>query len=675
MKVENASVSWLDSGLPYSSRHEDVYYSRDDELAESQHVFINANNLSQRWKDSSVDTQVFTLAELGFGSGLNFLQVARLWCDSNERPARLNYLAFEKYPLSNEQLQKIHQRWPELAVQSRELQQYYPDHSAGCHRLCLDNNITLDLYYGDAYSQLASRYAQAHTAIDCWFLDGFSPRLNQSLWDPQLFQLIAKASKQTTTLSTYSVAGSVRRALAAAGFEPEKIPGHGKKRHMLRASRAESSSPTAPDTKKTTPNTAEPWFELPAFAPRQRTAIVIGAGLAGCSTAYSLARRGWHVTVYDSADKPAAGASGNRQLALRCRLFKSHTSPAEFFLHGFLFAARQFHKLKKSAGVDWHDCGVLQLKNAMNKRSALSDGDLAALYCAQIINPLSVTDASVKAGTQLSDAAWHVPAGGWINPDSLCHAYLSHPNIELIAATDITKIERRNDTWAVADNCSEINHSELVVIANSYGATQFEQCRELPLQTVRGQLTEIQANDKSSGLKTVVSGERTVFPAAGHRHVVSASYSSDNSEAHSSKDDNVSNLSLAANNFADEKFLSSEIIADRVSQRCNSIDHLPVVGMLPDVPAMNKTYGQLGKNAKARFQTRGSYLPGLYINVGHGSNGLASGPLSGEFLAALINGENLPLSRAMINSISPTRFLIRNLKKQKESVSNAQNSA
>lgn len=665
MKIENASVSWLASGLPYSSRHEDVYYSRDDELAESQHVFINANNLSRRWVDSSAETGIFTIAELGFGSGLNFLQVARLWCDTPERPARLNYLAFEKYPLSNKQLQRIHRRWPELAVQSRELQQYYPDHSAGCHRLCLDNNITLDLYYGDAYSQLVSRYTQAHTAIDCWFLDGFSPPLNQSLWDPQLFQLIAKASKPTTTLSTYSVAGSVRKALKAAGFEPEKTPGHGRKRHMLRASRAVPSSSVA-DTTKTTSNSTEPWFELPAFVPRQKAAIVIGAGIAGCSTAYSLARRGYQVTVYDSADKPAAGASGNKQLALRCRLFKSHTSPAEFFLHGFLFAARQFHKLRKEAGVEWHDCGVLQLKNAMNKRSALSDRDLAALYSPQIVKPLSVTEASRQAGTQLSDAPWYVPAGGWINPDSLCHAYLSHPNIEFIPATDITKIERKNTTWAVTGNCSEINQSELVIIANSFGAMQFEQCREVPLQSVRGQLTEIQASAKSDGLKTVVSGERTVFPSTGHSHVVSASYSSDNPDSNSRGEDNASNLSLAANNFKDDEFLDSAIVADRVSQRCNSIDHLPVVGMLGDVPAMEEAYGQLGKNAKARFQTKGSYLPGVYINVGHGSNGLASCPLSGEFLAALINGENLPLSQAMINSISPTRFLIRNLKKQKK---------
>lgn len=666
MKIENASLNWLDSGLPYSSRYDDVYYSRDDELAESQHVFIRANNLQQRWSDSGVDAQVFTIAELGFGSGLNFMQVARLWSEAKQRPARLNYLAFEKYPLTCEQLRRIHQRWPGLAAQSNDLQQVYPDHSVGCHRLCLANNVTLDLYYGDAYSQLAARYAQSKTAIDCWFLDGFSPRQNPELWERQLFQLIAEASKPTTTLSTYSVAGSVRRALEETGFEIEKLPGHGNKRHMLRASRSMSSSSGGTDSHHPASLNREPWFELPDFAPCHRKAIVIGAGLAGCSTAYSLALRGWQVTVFDSADRPATGASGNAQLALRCRLFKSHTSPAEFFLHSFLFAARQFHKLRKEAGVDWHDCGVLQLSKAMNKRNALNDSDLTALYSEKIIKPLSLADASEKAGTQLRESAWHIPAGGWVDPDSLCRAYLSHPNIELVAGTGITRIERHGETWEVENSSSETSRSEIVVIANSYGAKQFEQSRELPLQAVRGQITELQSSSKSRGLKTVVSGERTVFPAKEHTHVLAASYSSDNPESIGSSEDNFKNLSLASSSFADGDFLGSDIVADRVSQRCNSIDHLPVVGMLPDAAAMRKAYARLTKNANAAFRSSGSYLPGLYINVGHGSNGLASCPLSGEFLAALISGENLPLSQAMINSISPARFLIRDLKKQKE---------
>ncbi|MCH7672724.1 MAG: hypothetical protein IIB72_11225, partial [Proteobacteria bacterium] len=55
---------------------------------------------------------------------------------------------------------------------------------------------------------------------------------------------------------------------------------------------------------------------------------------------------------------------------------------------------------------------------------------------------------------------------------------------------------------------------------------------------------------------------------------------------------------------------------------------------------------------------------GLYINTAHASNGLATCPLSAEYLASLINGENLPISAAATEALNPVRFQIRNLKKQ-----------
>ena len=88
MKIENAKITWLKSGLPYSTEFEDIYYSREDAIAESQHVFLEANKLRQRWEDDS-HNEVFHIGELGFGSGLNFLQVMKLWQELVKRPAKL----------------------------------------------------------------------------------------------------------------------------------------------------------------------------------------------------------------------------------------------------------------------------------------------------------------------------------------------------------------------------------------------------------------------------------------------------------------------------------------------------------------------------------------------------------------------------------------------------------
>jgi tRNA 5-methylaminomethyl-2-thiouridine biosynthesis bifunctional protein len=81
LRVENARISWLDSGLPYSLDFEDTYHSSAGAREESRTLFIDGNNLQSRWRDA--DKPLFTIAELGFGCALNFLQTLACWRQSN----------------------------------------------------------------------------------------------------------------------------------------------------------------------------------------------------------------------------------------------------------------------------------------------------------------------------------------------------------------------------------------------------------------------------------------------------------------------------------------------------------------------------------------------------------------------------------------------------------------
>lgn len=658
MKIRNADISWLESGLPFSSQFDDVYYSRADALAESLHVFLDANKLEQRWHGHDSESGQFTIAELGFGSGLNFLQVCKLWSECIPRPAHLHYLAFEKHPITVADLQRLYQLWPQLKDFSNELLETYPEHSSGCHRLQLSNNITLDLYYGDATLSMQNRHLSKASGVDCWFLDGFSPRLNPQLWSSALFELVAAASHCGTTLSSYSVAGKVRKRLGKAGFQVEKLQGFGKKRHMLYATRQQAATAEVESAL-----TETPWFQLPATDYSSRSALVIGAGLAGCSTAYSLATRGWQVDVVEKAATAAAGASGNQQLALRCRLFRSHSPLAEYFLHCFLFAHRQFERLLQQHGSGWHNCGVIQLHSALNKRSGFSDGELEALYSEQVLQAQSRHQASLKAGVAVTDQGWYLPLAGWVEPQLLCQAYLSHPNITVHYDSEVHSIDHSRGRWH-ATGTTELA-AQVAVICNGHHALDYQQSSSLPLSHIRGQTTEIRPGPLAKKLAVVVCGDRTTFPAYADRQTISASYASDDVALQSSDADNADNIAIAANAFVDPGFSSAEIIGDRVSRRCNASDFVPVVGMLPDQQKMGTMYEELGRNAKARFTSAGGYHRGLYINVAHGSNGLASCPLSGDYLASLISGENSPLSQQQMDCLSPARFLIRDLKKQK----------
>ncbi|PCI73990.1 MAG: bifunctional tRNA (5-methylaminomethyl-2-thiouridine)(34)-methyltransferase MnmD/FAD-dependent 5-carboxymethylaminomethyl-2-thiouridine(34) oxidoreductase MnmC [SAR86 cluster bacterium] len=666
MKIENAKITWLESGLPYSTEFQDIYYSRDDAIAESQHVFLDANKLRQRWEhDCCIET--FHIGELGFGSGLNFLQVMKLWQELDRRPARLHYIAFEKHPLTIEELQRIHQRWPSLANQSTELLEQYMDHSEGCHRIPLANEITLDVYYGDAHEQLNQRMMDACPAIQCWFLDGFSPANNIELWEEPLMHLLARCSDENTTLSSYSVAGKVRSALKNAGFEVSKIEGFGRKRHSLFAAMPVIENgllETKPKEKRTPSSSDAPWFILPEQRFRGKTAVIIGAGLAGCSTAHSLAKRGWKVTVVDAGPTPASAASGNSQMALRCRLFNAPSPEARFFLHAYLFALRQFTQFRRHGDLAWNPCGVLQLSNAMNKRNPLQLEKLQQLYSKQIVRLLSKAEASSEAGIALCEEAWLFPSGGAMEPSSLCAAYLAHTNISCVFNARVTELNRTDEKWQVDAGQAQAIDADVVVVANSHSATLLSQCTNLPLQSLRGQTSEISANESSNKLKSVVSGGRTVFPANAGRHLLSASYAN-STELQALPADTHENIVVAATNFADADILNRDSVVERVSLRCNSPDRMPLVGMAPNLEKMSTTYAELSRNARAKLNSAGEYYAGLYLNVAHGSNGLASCPLSAEFLASLITKENLPLSRDIAASINPTRFLIKDLKKQR----------
>ncbi len=69
--LQNAKLSWNDAGTPVSDSFGDVYFSNDNGLQETRYVFLNQNNLPERWQTH--DRDLFVIAETGFGTGLNFL--------------------------------------------------------------------------------------------------------------------------------------------------------------------------------------------------------------------------------------------------------------------------------------------------------------------------------------------------------------------------------------------------------------------------------------------------------------------------------------------------------------------------------------------------------------------------------------------------------------------------
>ncbi|MEO0909012.1 MAG: tRNA (5-methylaminomethyl-2-thiouridine)(34)-methyltransferase MnmD [Pseudomonadota bacterium] len=219
-----SQIEWRDDVLPVSTRFDDPYYSRSDGRAECDHVFIKGNDLPQRWENM---TQC-TIAELGFGTGLNFLESVRQWQQIRPKDAKLHFVSFEKFPLSFEEMQRALAVWPELNELAILLGEIWNPVSDAIDE-AFTEDVRLSVHIGDANEILPSAEFEANA----WYLDGFSPAKNPELWNEALMNSVADKTAADGTFSTYSAAGFVRRNLQTAGFQVQKVPGFGRKREML----------------------------------------------------------------------------------------------------------------------------------------------------------------------------------------------------------------------------------------------------------------------------------------------------------------------------------------------------------------------------------------------------------------------------------------------------------
>ena len=215
-------IDWRETGaglrVPVSRAFDDPFYSLENGLEETRHVFLAGNDLPARLKPG------FHIAELGFGTGLNLVAATLAW-EQAGIDSPLRFTSFEAFPLSGADARAALAAFPEAA----------PLTDAIARALDTDGRIetpTLSarIIFGDARLTLPAWDGMA----DAWFLDGFAPARNPELWEPALLGAVADHTLPGGTCATYSAAGAVRAALSDAGFAVARVPGFGRKRHMTR---------------------------------------------------------------------------------------------------------------------------------------------------------------------------------------------------------------------------------------------------------------------------------------------------------------------------------------------------------------------------------------------------------------------------------------------------------
>lgn len=643
------ALTW-NEGAPHATAFDDIYFTRGDGRAETEHVFLGANHLPERFADWKA-TRPFVIGETGFGTGLNMLCAWACFEQHAPPSARLHLLSTEKFPLTLSALEQALASWPSLATYAQTLCAQWPAAVSGIHRLHLTNRVTLDLHFGDT----TERLEQLDGQVDAWFLDGFAPSKNPDMWQPELFNAMAARSRPGATFATFTCAGIVKRGLKAAGFSWKKVPGYGRKREMLAGS---IETPPADHRRQSTP-----WFTPPSAVSNKHVAIV-GAGLAGSSVAAALSRRGIKVTVVER-EVPGAGGSGNRQGALYVKLAAETNHQSRVYLAGLLYSQRWLaqHHAKQ---VLWQPCGVVQLassdREARRQQRFIEQHPLPSEVVTGMENPALTETAEINIDA--SHGLFYSQAG-WVRPKALCEHLLSPSGIN-IQQGEVSSLTQRETGWQLNLTDGSTLEADQVVIASAHLANRFAQTAELPLQSVRGQISELTLPDKVAGPKRVVCAGGYVAPALDGVLTFGASFVPNNAATDVTDDDHQRNTdelrqTLPALVEALEQAgieLSPENLKGRAAVRAASPDKTPYAGPVPVAEAWRADYSLLSKDATRVAEIPGQHYPGLWISTAHGSRGLASAPLCAEVIASRICDEPMPLEAPLVDHLHPGRRII-----------------
>jgi len=562
---------------PYSAAYGDVFHSAGGGPAQARHVFLRGNGLPERW----AGRERFVILETGFGFGLNFLTTWREWQRDPRRCRRLHFVSVEKHPFALQDLRALHDIYPELKEEAAALHAAWPPLVSGGQRIEF-GDVVLTLFFADI-----AILRELKLAADAIYLDGFAPAKNPEMWTHEVMRRVSRLAARGATVATWSVAAGVRDALAATGFEVEKRTGFGGKREMLVARNTRNG-------------------DSHHFSPRERKALVVGAGLAGAAVCARLCARGWEVELHERRAAPAQEASGNHAGTFHPLVTPDDSVFARLTRAGFLYALRSWESLREAR---FDRCGVLQLART-EKELASQQRSVAGLPpdYAQFVTR---EEASAHAGVPVAAAGLWFAQGGWIKPRSLARAWLASCGTRLKTHFG-SRIEK-------------LPEDRIIVLANSSAAPQLHQVAHLRLRRVRGQLTYVSEAALEAPHVVVLRGGMVLPPVDGVC-VVGATYDLEDEDAAVREDSHAGNLERLRNILGVEVRAQSE---GRVSFRAVTPDRLPVVGKISD-----QVYGAFA----------------------YGSRGLIWAALAAEIIASELEGEPLPIEQALLKAVAPGRF-------------------
>ena len=594
-----------DDGTPRSRLSDDVYFSTSGGVEETRHVFLGGIGAPTFFEDR----QFTCIAELGFGTGLNFLVTCCDWDETAPPDGILHYTAIEGYPMSAEILHRAVGHIPEMALYADELIDKWPPLVKGTHRLVMNHGrIHLTLIFGDVDDVLAG--ISGH--FDAWYLDGFSPAKNPGMWASDVLSQVRALSAEGARIATFTAAGHVRRTLAELGFEVQKRPGFGHKRDCVSAKLPQGEiSPS-----------------------KSKTVAVIGAGIAGAVLVRALNVRGHKPTLIDAAELTGAAASGNPVALIAPRLTRERVPMGRIIASAYLHAVRFYDGLQDTGGDPWiGERGSYVMAQNDDEVERQSRSKRAYGWPDDVMQEISPAEASLITGTEISKGGTWFAGAGAISPKKVI-AKLTE-GIETVKC-QVSHVMRSADGWHVAmAGGDDIGPFDAVCVAAGVGVMDVLGHDTFPLLSNRGQLTYV--SSLTPPPKVAISYGGYVSPNLtldnGETcHVLGATYARrdeiPDAEWETLRDTDTESM-LA--NFAEQMpaIDVGDVIGGRTARRATIRDYIPLAGEWDD---------------------------GLFVLGGLGSRGFMTAPLLADLIADQISDAPLPLETELVDALSPKRF-------------------
>lgn len=604
-----ATPAFNERGIIKNETYNDVYHSTAGAQAQTDYVFLQGNDLPKRWQGQ----RQFTIAETGFGLGGNFLVTWLRWRQDPQRSQRLHFLSFEAHPFQQEDLAQLLQRQHtgELKALAHQLAAKWPLLLPGIHRLEFEHGaVTLTLVFGD----ITAKAPLVNAKVDAFYLDGFAPSRNPSMWSPRVLGQLVRLSAPQATFATWCSAGQVRRDLQNAGFLVEKVPGFAHKRDMLRG--------------QLRPHLGRRC----AVSAIQAPIAIIGGGIAGAATAYALARRGFQVEVFDPVFKLGLGGShaNHRALAMTPLLSIDDAPRVRLSRAGCLLALSLWHAAGESA---FKIVGSYRVATSAEE-TALYQRSIASLaFPKEWVQYKSADELAAAIQSPVPYGGLYFPYGALIQPETLLGFLLSPSNITTHTKA-IARINAQDKGWQITDAYGKQYFYQQVVIATAAHAQSLlpaelqdaapDWPRLQAMENLPGQVSDYDIHTMRQLPQHILAGEGYLLPPVEGYCVGGSTYGA--------------NAEPAVYTTEGEQALAQTLARWR-----------PLLGAAADAPVG----GWVGYRAalKDHLPLFGEPSSGLWLLSGLGSNGFAWSSILAEELAAQLSGEPSVLERDLSQAV------------------------